>query len=101
MLCDEEPLGQRNRPDVPVLERRGSAVRPVLRVKVVIPGFKPVRTNVALAFWKSLPMRFRAVELSARGGTVLAPVMANDMYPLPPPVLVEMPAVTVTSTLPD
>src|SRR5262245_37264091 len=71
-----------------------------LAVKVVLPGVKPVRTNDALAFWKSLPMRFSAVELSTGGGTLLAPVMANDMYPLPP-APVRMPAVTVTSTSPD
>jgi hypothetical protein len=70
-------------------------------VKVVLPEVSPVRTNVALAFWKSLPMRFSAVELSIGGATLFAPLIANDMYPLPPPVLVSMPAVTAMSTLPD
>src|SRR5262245_28712560 len=48
-------------------------------VNVVLPGLKPVRTNDALAFWKSLPMRFNAVELSVGGAAVFAPLNANDM----------------------
>jgi hypothetical protein len=68
-------------------------------VKVVVPGVKPLRTKDAVAFWKALPKRFNAVE--SLPVAVFAPLMANDMYPAPPPVLVSMPAVTETSTIPD
>jgi hypothetical protein len=68
-------------------------------VKVVVPGVKPLRTKDALAFWKALPNRFNAVE--SLPVEVFAPLIANDMYPAPPPVLHSMPAVTATSTIPD
>jgi hypothetical protein len=67
-------------------------------VKVVLPGVKPVRRNVALAFTNWLPCRFSAkVSLAA---DVLAPLTANPIYPALP-LLLSMPAVTETSTMPD
>jgi hypothetical protein len=70
-------------------------------VKVVLPAFKPLRTNDALAFWKSLPTWFSAVESSVGAATVLAPLITNDMNPLPLLLLVVMPAVTEMRTRPD
>jgi hypothetical protein len=72
-----------------------------IAVKVVLPALKPLRTNDALAFWKSLPTWFSAVESSVGAATVLAPLIVNDMNPLPLLLLVSMPAVTEMSTRPD
>ena len=69
-------------------------------VKVIdAPGGKPVRTKVAVAFWRLLPRRFSAVV--SLPVEVLTPLIANDMYPRAAPWVVLIPAVTETSTHPD